>query len=161
MFWRIFCVSFSNDIIILLKSSTKNPWCMRTRTCWWRADDYIKFNKNATLSNRWRWSCRREFRHNLTFPIMQQFQAIEMIPGSYRYANRTVRTPLHKDFVKLVMEQQFSTVWLMHKDEEARVARLQQTTDEFLDEYRKNTFYARRVLLLTTTRKHKQRQHKH
>ena len=68
---------------------------------------------------------------------MQQFQAIEMIPGSYRYANRTDRTPLHKDFVKLVMEQQFSTVWLMHKDQEARVARLQQTTDEFLDEYRK------------------------
>ena len=68
---------------------------------------------------------------------MQQIQVLEMIPGSYRYANRRDRTPLHKDFVNLVMEQQFTTVWRMHQEEQARVTRLQQTTNELLDEYKK------------------------
>ena len=77
------------------------------------------------------------FVQNRTFLTMQQIQVLEMIPGSYRYGNRSDRTPLHKDFVNLVMEQQFTTVWRMHQEEQARVTRLQQTTDEFLDEYKK------------------------
>ena len=80
--------------------------------------------------------------HNRTFFNMQQMNVIEMLPGSYRYANRREQRPLHPDFVSLVMEQQFSTVFAMHKDQVAHVARLQQTTDEFLTEYRKKTHFA-------------------
>ena len=37
----------------------------------------------------------------------------------------------------MIMEQNFSTVLSMHKEQTARVLRLEQTTDEFLTEYRK------------------------
>ena len=68
---------------------------------------------------------------------MQQVNVIEMKPGSYRYANRRQEPPLQQDFVKLVMEQQFSTVLGMHNHQVARIVRLQQTADEFLTEYKK------------------------
>ena len=67
---------------------------------------------------------------------MQQF-VVEMLPGSYRYANRKVQKPLHPESVQMIMEQNFSTVLSMHKEQTARVLRLEQTTDEFLTEYRK------------------------
>ena len=63
--------------------------------------------------------------HNRSFLNMQQYLVVEMLPGSYRYANRKVQKLLHPESVQLIMEQQFSTVLSMHKEQTARVLILQ------------------------------------
>ena len=57
-------------------------------------------------------------------------QAYFLKPGTYNYAGRTEKRPLHSDFV---MKENFSTVYAMHVQMEKRKAELDMSIEAFVE----------------------------
>ena len=95
--------------------------CAHTTTCLRVGEQLMTIISSSTTMSHFRTVTVQAFEVTISSqPHISHHAAI----SNYRNDSRVIQVP---------------TVLRMHKDQEARVARLQQTTDEMLDEYKKNT----------------------